>query len=164
MRAKLLLVGGLALLLGACSDKARHAPPPLNKDLLPGKWKNSSEAQFIAGYEFTEDGKLKMTVRGMKEPVPGRYTWSGERTLDLEYRAPAKVRKAYRAAAKAYKDDVKERIKAGTLPDKAGPGILGSVRDELPDRESVRVGLAEKPRLLMVNSDRLGSQRFEMEE
>src|SRR6516162_5502389 len=81
MRAKFLLVGGLILLLGACSPKVSHAPPPINKQLLTGKWKNSSETEFISGYEFAEDGTLKMIVKGMEQPVRGGYTWSGERTL-----------------------------------------------------------------------------------
>jgi hypothetical protein len=161
MRAKFLLVAGLFLLLGACSSKVSQAPPPLNKQLLTGKWKNSSEVQLIAGYEFSDDGALKVTVRGMDLPVLGRYTWSGERTLDLDYKAEADVQKAYAAAAKAYKDDVQDRIKAGKLPDRASSSILGAVRDEWPASETVHVGISEQPRLLMLGSEGGGSQTFE---
>jgi hypothetical protein len=161
MRAKFLLVAGLVLLLGACSGKVSQAPPPINKQLLTGKWKNSSEVQLIAGYEFSDDGALKVTVRGMDLPVLGRYTWSGERTLDLDYKAEADVQKAYAAAAKAYKDDVRDRVKAGKLPDRAGPSILGAVRDEWPASETVQVGISEQPRLLMLGSEGGGSQTFE---
>src|SRR5690242_12540097 len=101
MRAKLRLVGVLALLLGACSAKVSHAPPPLNKQLLTGKWKNSAEMQFITGYEFAEDGSMKMTVQGMENAVPGRYAWSGERTLEMKFKTEADIQKAFQAAAKA---------------------------------------------------------------
>jgi hypothetical protein len=166
MRATPLLAGGLALLLGACSPptKPGNAPPPLNKQLLLGKWKNTSEAQFVVGYEFEEGGALKMTVQGVKQPVSGRYTWAGERNLDLEYQAPEDVKKAFAAAAKAYKEDIQERIKAGRLPDRAGPGMLGVVPDELPAKETFQVGLSEKPRRLTLIRSGGASQIFEKAE
>jgi hypothetical protein len=164
MRATLLFAGGLTLLVGACSDKggngAPASPPPLNKQLLAGKWKNASEVMPIAGFEFGEDGTLKMTVRGLEQPVPGRYTWSGERTLDLQYQV-AEVQKAYQAAAKAYKDQVKERIQTKKLPDKAGPSLLADARDELPAGEKFRVSLTEQPRLLIFVNESGQSQTFE---
>jgi hypothetical protein len=161
MHAKFLLVGGLALLLGGCSGKASHGPPPLDKKLLTGKWKNSSDTQFLAGHEFAEDGTLKTTFRGMRQPVPGRYTWGSERSLDLKYEPTPDVKEAYQAAAKAYKDDVRERIKSGALPDRAGPSILGTVRDELPAEEALRVSISEKPRLLILGNASGESQTFE---
>jgi hypothetical protein len=165
MRAKLLLVGGLALLFG-CSGPVSHAPPPLNKELLAGKWKNASEAQFVAGYEFAGDGTLKMTILGREQPIQGRYTWSGERTLDLEYSEAPDVRQAYRAAAKAFKDQLTERIKTGKLPDRAGPSMLGAVPDELPAKATVRVAISDQPRqdqprLLILSEQSGASQTFE---
>jgi hypothetical protein len=164
LRAKFLLVGGLVLLLGACTAKVSHDPPPLNKQLLTGKWKNSSESQFITGYEFAENGDLKMTVKGLEKPVPGGYTWSGERTLELKFKITEDSQKAYQTAAKAYKDGVKARIKAGELTDRAGPSILGTVPDDLPAEETLRVSLAEKPRLLILVRADGGSQTFELAE
>jgi hypothetical protein len=160
MRAKLLLVGGLALLLG-CSGPVSYAPPPLNKELLAGKWKNASEGQFIAGYEFADDGTVKMTVLGREQPIPGRYTWSGERTLDLEYSEAPDVRQAYRAAAKAYKDQVTERVKDRKLPDRAAPGMLAAVPDELPAKATVRVAISDQPRLLILINEGGAPQTFE---
>ena len=161
MRILFLLVGGLALLLGACSRKVSHAPAPLHKEWLAGKWKSSSDTQFIAGYEFTDDGKLKMSLRGLKRPVRGHYTWSGERTLDMEYSAD--FQEAYRAAARAYKKQVKDRIRAGELPDRAAPGMLGAVSDDLPAKETFRVAISEsaEPRLLILNKETGASQQFE---
>jgi len=97
----------------------------------------------------------------MEQPVPGRYTWSGERTLSLEYETGADVQQAYKAAVKAYKDDVMGRIQAGKLPDRAGPGILGAVRDELPANETLQVGISKQPRLLILGGEGGASQTFE---
>jgi hypothetical protein len=161
MRAKFLLVGGLIFLLGGCSPKVSHAPPPLNKQLLSGKWKNSSDSQFVSGYEFAEDGTLKMVVKGMEQPVPGRYAWSSDRTLEMKFKSEEDVQKAYRAAAKAYKDGVKARIKSGELSDRAGPSILGTVPDELPPEEKLQTSIAEQPRLLILVKADGASQTFE---
>jgi hypothetical protein len=160
MRVKLLLVGGLALLLGSCSGGGSHAPPPLKKELLTGKWK-SPPTLFIAGYEFAEGGALKMNIRTMKQPITGTYAWDGDRTLHLKYDLPPDVKKAYDTAAKAYKDDVTKKIEAKTLPDKAGPSLLGSVPDELPAEETVQVGLSEKPPLLFLTAPKSGQQTYE---
>ncbi len=164
MRAKLLLVGGLALLLGACGGKSSQAPPALNKQLLTGKWKNTAELSLVAGYEFAGDGTLKMNVRGMDKPVPGRFTWGGDHDLNLKYEGGDDVKKAYQAAAKAYKDEVQERIKKGTLPERAGPSILGAIRDELPAEETFRVGLPESGRTLVLTDPGGAVQKFEKAE
>jgi len=161
MRVPHLLVGCLALLLGACSGSDGRAPPPLNKELLAGKWKNVSEAQFIAGYEFADDGTVKMSIQGMGQPVQGRYTWSGERTLDLEYQAAPDLQQAYQAAARAYKDQLTDSIKAGKLYDRAGASMSAAVRDELLAKETVQVGLSEQPRLLILINASAVSQTFE---
>lgn len=163
MRATLLLAGVLALLAGACSDKGGkggHASPPLNKQLLAGKWKNVSDVLLITGFEFGADGTVKMTVQGMKQPVAGRYTWSGERTLDLEYQA-ADVQQAYQAAAKAYKDDLKEQAKKGKLYDRAVTSMSAAVRDQLPAGEKFQVALPEGERLLILVNESGATQNFE---
>jgi hypothetical protein len=161
MRTPLLLAGGLALLLLGCSGGGSHPPPPLNKQLLAGKWKNSSEEEFIAGYEFAADGTMKLTLRGREQPLPGRYTWSGERTVDLEYPEAADARQAYQAAAKAYKDQVRENFKGKKAPGEALPSALAAVGDELPARETVRVAISERPRLLILTSESGTSRTFE---
>jgi hypothetical protein len=160
MRAQLLLVGGLALLLGSCSGGG-HAPPPLNKEWLPGKWKNISPVQFITGCEFGDDGAAKVTFQGMEQPVAARYTWSDERVLDLEYQAPAEVQQAYKAAAKAYKDDLVERGKTGKIYDRAVPSLSGAVQDELPAKETLQLSISEEPRLLSLTRAGGASLTFE---
>jgi hypothetical protein len=128
--------------------------------LLVGKWKNVSATQFIAGYDFTADGAVTLTVQGMKQPIPGRYTWSGERTLDMEYQA-ADVQQAYEAAAKAYKDQVKERIETKKLTDKAGPSMLAMVADKLPAKEMFTVGISDPRVLILTHPESGASQTFE---
>jgi hypothetical protein len=130
--------------------------------LVVGKWKHPSPVQFITGYEFAKDGSARVTIRGMKEPIPAHYTWSGDRTLDLEYRAPADVQKAYKAAAKAYKAGLRKRVKKGDMPEKALGPMSDAVPDELPAGETFQVGLSERPRLLILTNKKTGgSQDYE---
>src|SRR5262249_7627090 len=139
--------------------------PPLDKRLLSGTWKNSSDVQLISGYEFADDGGLKVSIRGMAQPLTGRYSWNGDRSLSLEYQMPDEGQQAYAAAAKEYKEDVRDRIKEGKLLDRAGPSIIGSVRDTWPANEIVQVGgLSEKPRMLIINSEGGVSQTFDPQE
>jgi hypothetical protein len=169
MRAKVLLVGGLTLLVGVLavlvgpgSDRggshdpappATTGPAPLKRELLTGKWKTSTDTPFIAGYEFADGGALKLFIRQMKQPITGTYVWDGDRTLHLKYDLPPHVKNEYDAAAQAFKAAVCKRIEAGTLPDTAGPSLLGTVPDEWPSQESVRVSISENPRLLFLTAE-----------
>jgi hypothetical protein len=163
MRAKTLLIVSLAVLSGACSGagSGTNAPPPIDKKLLAGKWKSSSESLIITGYEFGEEGTLKVTIRGMEKPIEGRYAWNGERTLGLEYQTTAEVQQAYEAAAKAYKENVEAQIKSGKLLDRAGPSMLSGVPDKWPTAETIQVAISETPRLLILTKEGEGSQTFE---
>ena len=166
MRAKLPLVAGLALIVAACSGNSpgSKAPPPPDKKLLAGKWKNASDTQMIAAYDFADDRAFKLTIKGMKQPISGKYTWIGDRDLSLEYQLPAEVQEDYKTAAKAYKDDVAEQIKSGKLPDRAGPSILGSVRDEWPAKETLHIAISDKPRLLMLTPEGGATLNYEKAE
>ena len=155
MAAKLLLAGGLALLLACCAGKVSHAPPPLNKQLLTGKWKSASGDAFLLGYDFADDGTFQMTIWHMDRPVPGRYAWAGERDLELDYRETPEVRRAYEAALKAYREKVE------AMPGLARPSMLRPVRDELPAKETLRAGLSEKPPLLILTREDGFSQTLE---
>jgi hypothetical protein len=171
MRARRLLIGGLALLLlaggvalvyAAWSGRGNsHAPPPLNKQLLAGTWKSESDTLFVTGYEFAGDGTFKMMLQGMEQPLEGRYAWSGERTLDLEFPTDPKVQQAYKEAAKAYKDQLDALIKAGKLYDRAGPSLKSTVRDELPAKQTLRVAISERGPLLIISTEDGASQTFE---
>jgi hypothetical protein len=171
MRTRRSLVGGLILLLAASAGVVAwllvanaggnvHAPPSLNRQLLTGAWKNNAPALFVTGYEFADDGTLKVTIRGMEQPLVGRYAWTGDRSLQLEFQASPEGRQAYKAAAKGYKDQVKARIQAGDLYERAGPSMLGDVADELPAMQTFQVALSEQPPLLILNNDSGGTQTF----
>src|SRR5262249_26025845 len=168
MHAKLPLVAMLALSLAACSGNPTksnsNAPPPPDKKLLAGKWKNKSDMQMTAGYEFADDGACKVSIKGMKDPIPGHYSWSGDRDLNLEYHPAADAQEKYKTAVKAYKDDVAEQIKSGKLPDRAGPSILSAVRDEWPAKETFRVAISDQPRQLMLTPEGGATLIFEKAE
>jgi len=168
MRAMhMLLIGSLGLFLGGCSGgtgtgKPFQPPPPLNKDLLVGKWKSPIDnpaVQFIARYEFASDGTLKITFAGMKQPLPVKYSWSGERDLDLEYPTAADLRQAYAAAVKDFKDRYKQRVKDESVSEKALSSLL-LIPDELPAKETFRVATStDKSQVLLFLTDEKGSRR-----
>jgi hypothetical protein len=154
MRVTYLLIGCLALILGSCSKKGGvHAPAPPNKELLRGKWKNESPAHFLTNYDFNEDGTVKMAFVGVKQPVTGRYTWSGERTVDVDYPKEAEVQHEYEKAAKAYKHDVETKIENKKLSDRAGPSMLGIVPDKLPEKETLTVSITDPKFLILIRED-----------
>ena len=158
MRLTVLLVGGLVLLLVGCRSRVPHPPPPLNQHLVAGKWTNLAHDQLILGYDFADDGTFQMTVWHVEQPVPGRYSWNGERDLDLDYQVTPEMEKAYEAAVKDYREKVNE------LPGLARPSMLRPVRDELPEKETLRVGLSEKPPELILTREDGYSQNFKREE
>jgi hypothetical protein len=153
MRTTFLLTGIMALFVGGCSKGGGHAPPPLDKSLLSGKWKNASEAQFLTSYEFGADGTMKMTVKGMKEPIPGKFTWSSDRAVEVEYTQSADLQKAYEEAAKEYKDWVTDRVKRKDLSDRAEQSMLGVVADKLPPKERLTVGISDPSLLILTRED-----------
>jgi hypothetical protein len=167
MRALLLAVGGLVLVLAGCSNTGggSHSPPPVKKELLPGKWKNISEAAFFTGYDFAEDGSLKMHVHGMEKPFAGHFSWTVDHKLVVELKKTPEAEKEFRKAASAFKEHINKRIADKTLSDKAGPSWLSSVPDELPGKISFKASLSEqpkdKPALLIVSTEELGEQTFE---
>jgi hypothetical protein len=166
MRAKHLVVGVLVLLMGGLAwylfayspggggGKGGTAPPPIDHQLLVGKWKSDTDQLMISGFDFAGDGSMKMTIRGMKQPIPGRYSWSAEHTLALEYQL-ADVKQAYQEAAKAYREEV-SKIK----DPKMVTSLLAIARDELPAEEKFQVGISERPRLLILTNGQGPSLTF----
>jgi hypothetical protein len=155
MRAStfLLLIGSLALFQGACSSKKETPPPPIKKDLVVGKWKIPTGAPFLVGYEFGEDGSLKMTVQGLKQPIKGRYTWSDERSMEVEYLMEGDVREAYETAAQAYKKRIRDQVEKQIMDSKMASGLLVSTMENLPDKETFRVGITDPRYLVLVRGN-----------
>src|SRR5262249_14495875 len=76
----LVLTGSLGLLIACTVTKpSDKGSAPVKKELLPGKWQATddvAETQYVQAYEFTADGKAKMTVLGMADPLPAKYSWT----------------------------------------------------------------------------------------
>ncbi len=147
----LLLAGALGLLAGACAKAPvpKHEVTPVSKykELLSGRWQRAEKEPFLQGYEFGEDGKVKMTVQGLADSIEGKYTWSGDRELKIEYRASEEARKRFAAAVRAFKEPGQKLLAEGK-DGKAALGIqksLESLPDELPASETVKVVLGEEP-------------------
>jgi hypothetical protein len=166
MRAKHLVAGGLVLLVGGLAwylfayspsgGGGKGGPPlPIDHQLLVGNWKSDSAHLIITGFDFAADGTLTMTVKGMKQPVAGRYSWGTDRTLALEYRR-ADVQNAYQEAARAFRDHVTKWAEERNV----APFLLNTFRDELPAGEKFQVGMSDRPRLLILNNDQGFSQTF----
>src|SRR5262249_43929940 len=106
--ARLLL--GTALLLGACAggSKESHAPPPVNRDLLVGKWQADEDEQLIQTWEFAPGDTFKMTLWHMPEPISGKYSWSGSGSLAMQYDLPDETKKACKEALANYRQHRQE--------------------------------------------------------
>jgi hypothetical protein len=164
MRATfLLLIGVPILFLGACSNKQPGvAPPPPKKELVVGKWKTSSDSLFLQGFEFGEDGKMELLYKGMKKPITGRYTWSDERNVEVEYEKDEGARQDYEAAAKMYRDQLQEDVDHQRLDQKIAGGLRSGLVDKLPDKEVFRVGINDPKYLNLVRGNNtLNLQRKE---
>jgi hypothetical protein len=163
MRLVHLLLVSLVLGLCACGGKVNHAPPPLKQELLIGKWKQLSNARLITGYEFKKDGTFLMSVKGMDKKVPGTFSWTGDRTIEMVFKdIPDELKKGYTESAKGFREDIEKRVKNRTLNERAVPSMLSTVRDELPTREELQVSLTEQPRELGLTNPESGTtERFE---
>jgi hypothetical protein len=152
----MLLAAWLGLLAVGCgSGEVKHdyiTPVSKYKELLPGRWEADDKDQVVQGYEFASDNTLKVTIKGMARPVPGKFSWSAEKELEIEYPAPEEVKQLYAAAVKAYKEPIRKLLASG----KAGKGAIGmkkgmdAIPDELPPRETIQVILGEKPRAVLI--------------
>ncbi|HZT79232.1 MAG TPA: hypothetical protein VFA26_03360, partial [Gemmataceae bacterium] len=119
--ARVLLVGTLGLLLAACTgakDKGKdnvRADLGKPKDLIVGKWKAADPAQLVQVCEFADDGTLKVTLKDVREAAAGKYRFTDDSTMEVEFQAPAEVKKAYRESVKAAKKAAAEAAGAGAV-------------------------------------------------
>jgi hypothetical protein len=150
----LVVVGGLGLLAASCGSGAVRTdditPVSKYKEMIVGKWEADGKGQLVQGYEFGPDDKLKVILKGMADSIPGTYTWTGDKELELKYQAPEEVKKQYAAAIKAHKRPSKElAAKGGPFGDTVQKN-LDAIPDELPAAEKVKVILGEKPHELLI--------------
>lgn len=136
----------VCLPLCACGSKeGGHAPPPLDTELLLGKWQAFETDQLIQSFEFKPDQTFSMQIRNVPEVIPGKYSWSGDYSLRLEYQPSEEVQKACRAALKEMKHNMTGA--ASKMGGTIGDNILQSAAkypDELPAKEELRVGLSDR--------------------
>jgi hypothetical protein len=152
----LLVAGGFALLITSCGSGSGKVatndvvPVSKYKEMLVGKWKADGNDQLVQAYEFGPDNKVKVAFHGMKEPVEGKYSWAGDRDLELEYQASDAAKKDYAAAVKAHKDPLRKQAEAGGPIGDAVRKSLEAIPDELPAKEKVKVIMSEKPHDLLI--------------
>jgi hypothetical protein len=136
----------LLLVLGGCTEhKANPGPPPINKELLHGKWQADNPEQFIQGFEFGTDQAAKMMIWQMKDPVVGAFSWSGNALL-IEFQPTEEIQKEYKASLQALKAKLKELGKA--MGGHQGEGVAKSADNypsELPKSQEFHVGFNERP-------------------
>lgn len=138
----------LCLLLGAssgCKQGQGHAPPPLDKEQLVGKWETDEPEQFIQGFEFGADHSFKMMIKSVPEAVPGKYSWTGETKITLEYQPSEELQKKVKAVLGDFKAKIRERGEKS--PGTSGPAIIKSANqypDELPAKEELHVGMSDR--------------------
>jgi hypothetical protein len=150
----LLVAGGFGLLIASCSSgkvtNNDNTPVSKYKEMLVGKWNADGKEQLVQAYEFGPDNKFKMTVKGMPEVVEGKYSWVGDRELELEYQASDGAKKGFAAAVKAHKEPLLKTAAGGGPIGDAVKKSLDMMPDELPAKEKVKVILGEKPHDLLI--------------
>jgi hypothetical protein len=150
------LVGCLILPLGACAASGQGsphpAPAPVKRELLIGRWAATDPSQFVQGFEFSKDGSLKTVFKAMTEPVPGRYSWTDDRTIVLEFQPTEAARKAFQKVARAHRDSVKKAVEWKAGPERAEQAAAVYPL-ELSERETWNIGLAENQLFLTNDKD-----------
>jgi hypothetical protein len=129
-------VAGLLLMVGACANsnqKPLPAPPVVNKALLTGTWNAAEGDQFVQKVEFAGDGSMKVTFKDVPQAIGGKYSWSDDRTLAIEYHLSDDVQKAYGAAAKKERDRIRPGLER-TVLGKGGAARVSA--EQYPDRLS----------------------------
>jgi uncharacterized protein (TIGR03066 family) len=160
---RVVLVGAAGLVLAACTaatTKKADAPASVDrpKDVIVGRWEATDKNQFFQVFEFEPEGKLKLTVKDEKDPVPGTYQFTDDSTLEVEYQVPEATKKAYRESVKAAKKalaDAAEKTKdAGKdLDVNIGGLITGALQesikdlpDEFPTKDKFKAEVKATPR------------------
>jgi hypothetical protein len=144
----------LGLLITSCGSGTVKTDPvvPVGKykEMLVGKWVADTPNQLVQAYEFGPDDKFKMTVKGITGAIEGKYSWVGDRELELEYQASEAAKKEYVAAVQASKEPLRKTAEGGGPIGDAVKKSMDAIPDELPAKETVKVILSEKPHDLMI--------------
>jgi hypothetical protein len=71
----------------------------------------------------------------------------------VEYSTAEDVHKAYEAAAKAFKDEIRQRMEKRELDGKVGTGMMVTVKDRLPAKESFKAAISDPRYLILTRQD-----------
>jgi hypothetical protein len=153
--SRFFLAAGLGFLMCACSSGPSRAPTPFHKERLIGKWTAVDKHDFVQGLEFTADNTVNASFHGMEGPVPGKYSWTGERVLEVEFQVSPEIKQAYQKAAKQMQDRIRQEAVKGGKKDMDVEKYAMEYPDELPPKVTFRLnGLTdEKPSQLIVDSE-----------
>jgi hypothetical protein len=145
------LVIGMSLLLGACGSSESHAPPPVNRDLLLGKWEAEEPEQLFQTFEFKADKSFIVTFWHKPETVAGNYSWSSDGTISVEFLLSEEAKKACKQTLASFREDIQERGK--NLKGQYGQQVSDSAKrfpDELLEKRDYRVGISEGKIVVLV--------------
>jgi hypothetical protein len=152
----LILAAFLVLPLGACAGSqqgtAHPGPPPVKREMLVGNWGATDPFQVIQQIEFVKDGTTKTIFKAMPEAVPGKYSWVDDRLIVLEFQPSDSARKAFQAMAKAHRETVKKMSERRLGADGA-ERVAAAHWPQLPDKETLHIGMAENQLLLTTEKD-----------
>jgi hypothetical protein len=145
-RPRLVLVGGILLLAGACGgSNVSHGPPAINQDALIAKWQAREKEQLFQNLEFKADKSFQLTLWQLPTPITGTYSWTGNNTVALEFGGD--TLKAGKEALETYRQHVRDRSKAGGGQYEQQITASASLyTDDLLDKQDWRVGLVEGPK------------------
>jgi hypothetical protein len=138
-------IASLLFCLGACAGPTQGQrpapPPPVNRAMLAGAWAAFDKDQFVQKVEFENDDSMKTTFRYMPETVPGKFSWSDDRTLVAEYQLSDAIRKAYQTAAKKQRDEIRPVLERTKLGKEGAQRVVATqYADELTARQTLQIG------------------------
>jgi hypothetical protein len=148
MRAitSILVMAGCFALLSCDNPGSRaKAPGELNPpDVIVGTWvakkDESGRESYIVGYEFGPDHSAKVICLNAKEPIKGKYQFTNDYTLKMEYEATAEAKRTFAEASKVFRRSDGETA----IQDKGAP-TSHPFPEELPKSETFTINVRPVP-------------------
>src|SRR5262249_8633906 len=142
------LLAASALCLSACGPKEEvHGPPPLDRNMLIGKWEPEEAEQFFQEVEFENDKSFRVSIWHVPEVVPATYSWSGNNMLTVQYHPSEAAKKSYKKSLADYRERIK-KLAENNIPQYRDviAKSANDYTDELPAEEELRIGLSTTER------------------
>jgi hypothetical protein len=148
MRAiRLVLVLVSCLLLASCDNPGSKAKAPGElkaPEVIVGKWVGKKDGQggdsYIGSYEFGTDHSVRVMCLNAEKPITGKYQFTNDYTLQLEYEGTSESRKAFAEAAKAFRMSAADTA----IKDKGG-AARSQIPNELPAKEILTINVRSVP-------------------